>query len=532
MGRRGRNAKPTKVRQAPPTLHHPGTRRRRQVLTRAEAVRDFLQGLVITSGNHAGERFQLRAWQWEVIQALYAVDATGHRKVRTAVISMARKGGKTTFAAGLSLCHLVGPESVHRGQVLSAASDRLQASILFREAQAFANADARLAARLNFREMPKDATDDITGSRFLTLSSDARRAHGLSPSFAVADELAMWKGRELLDAIRTGTGAHQEPLTVIISTRSPDVHSPLEEMLSYADDVRSGAIVDPSFISFVYLAPLGCDPFDEAMWRLANPDADDVRIADIRHLADQARRLPSTLPSFMAFCLNMPTSADERWLDAASWDACAGTAELTGPVFAGLDLSAGSRDLTSFCLFAPESKALRVWGFIPEGRIAAAAHEDRAPYIEWSNHGYIVQCPGNVVDRQWLGEWIAQQVDGLELVTVTSDRWLLTDLLQQWDRAGVSLPLSPMGMGFKDQTGCIAAMEALVLSGRLKHGGNPLLRWAVSNIAIAMDAAGNRKADKTRTRGRIDPAIACLLAIGQAERQPAPPDFSFTGLLV
>src|SRR5689334_11121911 len=148
MGRRGRNAQPTTVRREPAAVGQLRPRRRHPTFTRAEGVRDFLQGLVITSGNHAGERFQLRAWQWEVIQALYAVDATGHRKVRTAVISMARKGGKTTFAAGLSLAHLVGPESVHRGQVLSAASDRLQASILYREAQAFANADARMAARL------------------------------------------------------------------------------------------------------------------------------------------------------------------------------------------------------------------------------------------------------------------------------------------------------------------------------------------------------------------------------------------------
>ena len=151
-------------------------------------------------------------------------------------------------------------------------------------------------------------------------------------------------------------------------------------MLAYADDVRSGAINDPTFISFVYSAPVGCDPFDEATWRIANPDADDVRIADIRHLSEQAKRLPSTMPAFHAFCLNTPTATDERWLDAASWDACADTAQLTGPVFGGLDLSAGSADLTAVALYAPETKALKVWGFIPEGRLAAAAHEDRAPY--------------------------------------------------------------------------------------------------------------------------------------------------------
>jgi hypothetical protein len=132
-------------------------------------------------------------------------------------------------------------------------------------------------------------------------------------------------------------------------------------MLAYADDVRSGAINDPTFISFVYSAPVGCDPFDEATWRIANPDADDVRIADIRHLSEQAKRLPSTMPAFHAFCLNTPTATDERWLDAASWDACADTAQLTGPVFGGLDLSAGSADLTAVvCTPSAVSSAMPV----------------------------------------------------------------------------------------------------------------------------------------------------------------------------
>lgn len=49
--------------------------------------------------------------------------------VRTALVSMAWKNGKTTLAAALDLRHLVGPEAVQRGQVVSAAADREQAAI-------------------------------------------------------------------------------------------------------------------------------------------------------------------------------------------------------------------------------------------------------------------------------------------------------------------------------------------------------------------------------------------------------------------
>lgn len=64
-----------------------------------------------------------------------------------------------------------------------------------------------LESRCNIQQFRKAIEDDVTGSVYQAMSSDARKAHGLSPSFVICDELAQWKNRELYDNLVTGTGA-------------------------------------------------------------------------------------------------------------------------------------------------------------------------------------------------------------------------------------------------------------------------------------------------------------------------------------
>jgi phage terminase large subunit-like protein len=529
VGARGIGAKPAK---RPISGAIRAKKPRKRAESRAEAVCRFLEGLTITSGSLAGTKFRLRAWQRAAIARLYAVDSAGHRTVRTGVISTGRKSGKSTFAAGLALCHLCGPESRPRAQIVSAAADRGQAALIFNELQAFALADPAMADRLIFRSHNKTAEDVISGSTFSALSSDATKAHGLSPALAICDEIAQWKSRHLLDAISTGMGAHAEPLLLGISTRSPDPDNPFEQLLSYASDIAAGAAIDPAFFAAVYSAPMDLDPFSEAAWHAANPDMTPARLADIRAQAVQVARLPSMRPAFEAFVLNRPTASDARFIAPQDWDACGGEAEARGPCFGGLDLAGGAADLCAFALYWPETKLLRAWAFMPAGRVAEAELSDRAPYAAWAAAGHVIITPGRAIDRAWLGNWMAEATEGLELVSIAADRWMLADLVQQLDREGLSLPIAAHGQGFRDMSPAVGALERLVLDARLRHGGNPLLRWSVANAAVEMDAAGNRKLSKLRSRGRIDPLVAAIMAIGVAEAQPAPPDFSRTGLLI
>jgi hypothetical protein len=80
--------------------------------------------------------------------------------------------------------------------------------------------------------------------------------------------------------------------------------------------------------------------------------------------------------------------------------------------------------------------------------------------------------------------------------------------------------VAPHGQGFKDLGPSVEELERLVLQGRLNHGGNPLLRWCLANVAIETDPTGAKKPAKNRSRGRIDPLVAAIMAVGQAAREP------------
>ena len=529
MGLRGPGAKP--VSRAPTANRGKGRKRpawQRAGLSRAEKVIVFCEGLTITAGKDAGKPLVLREWQRDIIRALYATDAEGKRNVRQAVVSMGRKNGKSALAAALALCHLVGPEAVPRGQVVSAAADRGQAALIYAELRAFALARKDIADRLVFRDFNKTVEDIETGATFAALSSDHRKAHGLSPVMAIADELAQWRGRDLLDALRTGQGAHAEPLLLCISTRSPDPDNPLEELIRYGEEVE-----DPQFRTFMWSAPLDADPWAETTLAAANPGLGDFRdIADVRMQAKQAMRIPSLEMAFRAYVLNQPVVQEDRFIGPVDWEACADSAEERGPVYGGLDLASGAADLTAFALFWPETGALKVTAFLPSAVIDQKSHEDRADYRVWQKRGHVVEIPGRAIDRAWLGAWIARETASLDLQGIASDRWGLEDLKASWEREGIDLPLQPIGTGYRDMSPALTAFEALVLDRRLHHHGNPLLRWATSNAVVDMDPSGNRKLAKDRANGRIDPLVAAVVAVGLHAKEPPAPSYDLMGIVL
>ena len=73
-------------------------------LARWQRVRLFVESLPVTSGPLAGTKFKLRPWQQRIVRALYRADDRGRRLVRTAVVSMARKNGKTDIGAQYVVC--------------------------------------------------------------------------------------------------------------------------------------------------------------------------------------------------------------------------------------------------------------------------------------------------------------------------------------------------------------------------------------------------------------------------------------------
>ncbi len=124
-------------------------------LTRAERVIAFIESLPITKGYGAGERVKLLPFQREWIEAVYATDEHGNRRVRTGLMSVARGQGKTVLAALLTLCHLCGPEAEQRGECYSAAATKEQAGLIFGEMEAVILETPWMAERLNIQRFYK-----------------------------------------------------------------------------------------------------------------------------------------------------------------------------------------------------------------------------------------------------------------------------------------------------------------------------------------------------------------------------------------
>ena len=73
-------------------------------------------------------------------------------------------------------------------------------------------------------------------------------------------------------------------------------------------------------------------------------------------------------------------------------------------------------------------------------------------------------------------------------------------------------------------------MLRLIVDGKLRHGGDPLLRWCASNAAAKIDPAGNIKLDKERSAHRIDPIQALAMAVdGWLRRGGEPRKSAYAG---
>lgn len=537
MGRRGPKSAPFKAAQDGPKVmgefsylwEKPG-------LSRAQRVMVFIESLPITSGMHAGRLFRLRPWQKKIIRALYRTKR-GVRVIRKALLTFPRKNGKTALAAALALCHLIGPEAEQRGQVYSAASDRDQAGLIFAELEAIIAVVPEFAARCNVQRFKKRIEDDVTGSIYQALSSDDRKAHGLSPSFAIYDELAQAKTRHLHDNLDTGTGARAEPLFVVISTQSSDPHHVMTELVNYGQQVLDGVVKDDSFLPVIFSAPLDADPWDEKVWRACNPALGDFRsLEEMRQFAAQAQRIPAKESVFRNLYLNQPVEADTRFIAGPDWDACARTvdpAALAGrPCWAGLDLGS-TRDLTALVLFFPEDGgAILPFFWVPGESLAAREDQDKVPYRTWQAKGLIEATKGRAINRRAIVFRLAEIAALYDLRGVAYDRWRIEDLEVLLADEGIKLPLVPWGQGYRDMGPAVDVLEAAILNQKLRHSGHPVLTWNVANAVVETDPAGARKIAKDKSIERVDGLVALVMALGLHAREKKPVEYDFSEPLV
>lgn len=260
--------------------------RKKPYLDRARVARveAFFSGhLRHMKGRFAGKPFVLEPWQVEnIIAPIFGtVDPkSGLRQYREALVGLPRKNGKSEIAAGIALYMLVA-DGEYGAEVYSVAGSRPQASIVFKTAADMVRASPTLRAACKVYRSVIEVPE--LGSIYRVLSSDANLAHGYNPHAAIIDELHIHPNSELYEAMRTGTAARSQPLTLSITTAG-------EEPAGIAWELheRANSKADPRLYGYWCGVPDGKDPFDDANLRAANP----ASWVSLEFLQDQRRSLP------------------------------------------------------------------------------------------------------------------------------------------------------------------------------------------------------------------------------------------------
>ena len=500
-------------------------------MSRAERVIRFVATLPCTQGPLAGTTLKLRPWQKRFLKAVYRTDKKGNRSVRTAVLSVGRKNGKTQLRRRLVLrVRSPGPEAEPRGECYSVACTRDQAGRIFAEMVAVIVRTPWLNKRINIIRFRKELEDMDNGSTFRVLSADVAPVHGLSPSFVCYDELAQVPNRELYDALGTALGGRAQPLMLVISTQAARDEAPMSELIDYGLRIQRGEIADPGFHLTLYTAPPESDPWKFATWKLANPALGDFRsLEDVKRLALQGQRMPASEMSFRNYILNQRVDTSAPFLNMMLWEANGANEydlrALKGrPCYAGLDLGA-TKDMTALVLvFADIDGAFDVIPFcwLPGETLQEREDEDNMPYRVWARDGDLLTFPGRATDPKAVAMKIAELHGMCNIRALAFDRWRIEDIKRELDAIGCNVELIP----FRSRLSTISAPPSTRSNGsssRVNCGTiiTRCLRWRQSIAGSKWTRPAISKLSKRKSTGRIDPIVATCMAIGVAAR-PGP----------
>jgi phage terminase large subunit-like protein len=440
---------------------------------------------------------------------------------RTFILSMGRKGAKTTFSAFLLLLHLCGPESVRNGHLFSAAQSRDQAAVLFGLAAKIVRMSPDLHAAIAIRDTAKQLACPERGTVYEALSAESSTAFGRSPTFVVHDELGQVRGPRfpMYEALETASAAQESPLSIIISTQAPTDADLLSVLI---DDALTGA--DPRIKVEIYSAPLDGDPFAVESIRAANPHYDEfMNQEEVLRQAADAKRMPSREAAYRNLILNQRVEARNAFVTRSVWEENGaqplGELQMATEVFAGLDLSSVS-DLTALVLLSKHGEAwdVRPTFWLPENGLAEKSRSDRVPYDLWAQQGFLQTTPGSSIEYEFVAEYLRGVFDSCRVKALAFDRYNMKFLKPWLERCGFTEEelsrFVEFGQGFVSMSPAIRELEALLLSRKLRHGNHPVLSMCAANATIVMDPAENRKFVKRRQTGRIDGMTALAEAIG------------------
>lgn len=412
------------------------------------------------------------------------------------------------------------------------------------------------------------------------MSAEAFSKHGYKPSCVIFDELHAQPNRDMWDVMTGAAGsAHDQPVWIVLTTAGDDpdrksigweIHEravairdarQLREVLAQGGDPRQVLSLrhvskeelaqaqetllardESNWLPVLYglTALYGDDPealaqvdiWDETLWRQCNPSlGEHLKLRALRLEAQAAKKSPAAEKLFRWLRLNQWISVKAvGWLpltlyDKTQWGPSAkGSREewvkqlLGKRCFGGLDLST-TTDLTAFVLLFPPQPGLDTWvalfqAWRPLDGVEEAERRDHVPYRDWERAGFLELCEGDMIDFSRVEEAVSQATQRYRLECLGVDPYLSRTLTQRLMDRGLTVVEIPQTMAHMSPA--MKEVERLIRSHQMLHVHNTCARWCFGNVRCAVDGNENMKPMKNRSIGRIDIAVAWIIAMATA----------------
>jgi phage terminase large subunit-like protein len=517
----------------------------------ADAVCNFFERVLKhTADEWYGKPFLLVPWQEEALSAIFGeVDDEGNRIIEMAYLEVPKKAGKSEMAAGVALFVLLTTKTPGC-QVYGAAAATRQALNVFRAACKMIDQSRFLSRRLRvLRGTHRIIKRRDPESFYAAVAADGDFGDGVNPAVVIADEVHRWKTRKQLDnwdVLSNGGITRRQTLTIAITTAGVQNESPLAWRLhEKTRKLQEGVVEDPKFYGRIYGADRNDDPSDPKTWVKANPSLiENGGFLPLEKIRDKYMSLAAEgdLTSFKRYYLNIWDQKEDRAIDMVKWDASVGDWKAAGlspkppedkvrPLphdlmkrfierrcWVGVDLSM-TTDLSAVAFVFPlEDDAYDVLPFfwLPENGIRKRELRDGMPYGRWIRQGSMESCPGDVIDYRQVKarlEWGSEVFDVEEMC------------FDPWNSRQLSVPLIEAGHHCVEiRQGMLSLSEPskklleLVVSGKLHHGGHPVLRWNATCVTAneKNDNLMFTKPERSKNSSRIDGIAATVTALARA----------------
>lgn len=484
---------------------------------RAERAIQFFSDILLLED---GRPFDLQPFQAFIVGSLFGwYTKAGDRRFRTAYCEIGKGNGKSPLAAGIGIYGIVA-DGEPAPEVYAAAVSHDQARIVFKDAARMVEESPELKALIT--SQVGSLTIPSQYATFRPVSSEHRSLDGLRVHMGLIDELHEHPSALVVDKIRAGTKSRKNALIFEITNSGYDRNSVCWKHHDYSIQILEGVAENDAWFAYVCSLDTGDSWIDESVWVKANPGLDVILPRRyLREHVEEARGMPSkeNIVRRLNFC--EWTEQVTRWLPMEAWDACEGLdlADLRGRrCVGGLDLGS-TRDTTAFVLVFEEGDGLAVLPhfWLPEDGIAEREIRDHVPYREWARAGYLTITQGPVTDYREVRRRILELGSQYQVSAIAYDKWNATETAHELSDAGALMVDLPQRISSLAEA--VNKIEAAVISGKLRHGGHPVLRWMAANASTKSDPEGNRRLIKpTDQTKRVDGMVALSMAVGYLVR--------------